>query len=746
MIVKVLIDTPVKKLNKVYDYLVPKEFEDKIDIGKRVLINFGRGKGNNIFGIIVKVINEDTNTLKLKYIIDVVDSKSYINLERLKLAKWIARMYFCNVYQAIKLFLPSMTPTSIKNKDLKGKQANILCLRCDSMQIEEDLQKDKIKSGNHIKLLRCIIENGFIYESDAITNLGISKSVIKTVEKNGYIEIKKVDIENEDYSNVERTNKLIPTEEQKSVIDGITEKIVNNKFSVSLLYGITGSGKTEVYLQIIEECMKAGKTAIVLVPEISLTYQTKLRFISRFGDIVSVLHSKMTILERETEYKRIIDGKAKIVIGPRSALFVPLDNIGLVVIDEEHDSSYISGQTPRYSTKEVATKICYENKAALLLGTATPEISTMYKAKTGKIELYKMTKRPSTYTMPKVEIIDMKEEIVSGNNSNISSKLKEEINKNLENKEQTFIFLNRRGHSTYLMCNECGHMLKCPKCDVTLTYHRKANLMLCHYCSHAEKVTGKCPVCYSENMVSMGTGTEKIEEQIKKIFPTARVVRMDMDSTIKKGSQENILNEIKDGKADILVGTQMISKGHDIPNVTLVGIINADSTFARDDVLSSEKAFANLLQVSGRAGRGEKQGRVIVQAYDTENYIIDSIKKQSYEDFYNKEIEYRKLLCFPPFTDILLIELTSENKQSVTKDSIILYEILSSNNNSLYNVYTPKAPFVSKINNKYKIQIILKAKIDDKVLNTLYENLEKYDKICSRNVGIVIAKNPTYIN
>ena len=746
MVVKVLVDTPVKKLNKVYDYLVPKNLEKEIEIGKRVLVNFGRGVGNNIFGIIVKIVNDETDTLKLKEIIEVIDSKSYIDINRLKLAKWISKMYFCNVYQAIKLFLPSMTPSSIKGKELKGKQANILCLNKACEEIEDDIEKGIIKSGKHIKLLKNIIDNEFIYESDAIQNLNISKAVINTVQKNGYIEIRKIDLQNDDYSNVERTNKLLATKEQQIAITGITDKIKNSAFNVSLLYGITGSGKTEVYLQIIQECINIGKGAIVLVPEISLTYQTKLRFISRFGDIVSVLHSKMTILERETEYKRIIEGKVKIVIGPRSALFAPLNDIGLIIIDEEHDSSYISGQSPRYSTKEVATRICYEKNAVLLLGSATPEISTMYKAKTGKIDLYKITKRPENYKRPNVKIVDMKDEIVSGNTSGISNILKEEIDKNIRDKEQTFIFINRRGHSTYLRCNDCGSILKCPNCDVALTYHRKANLLLCHYCSHAEKVQNKCSNCESTNMVSMGTGTEKVEEQLKNIFPSANIKRMDMDSTIKRGSQETLLNEINEGKIDILVGTQMISKGHDIPNVTLVGIINADSTFIRDDVLSSEKAFSNLLQVSGRAGRGEKQGRVILQAYDIDNYMIDAIKKQSYDDFYNREIEYRKLLSFPPFTDILLIELTSKSKQNITRDAMKLYDILKDNNNNMYNVYTPKAPYVSKVNNKYKVQIVLKAKIDDKVLNLLYENLDKYDKISSRDVGIVISKNPTHIN
>ena len=453
----------------------------------------------------------------------------------------------------------------------------------------------------------------------------------------------------------------------------------------------------------------------------------------------------MTTLEKETEYKRIIDGKVKIVIGPRSALFVPLNNLGLVIIDEEHDSSYISGQAPRYNTKEVATRICYETNSLLLLGSATPEISTMYKALNGKIDLYELKKRPKDYKLPEVKIVNMREEVLATGTTLFSNLLKQEIDNNLKNKEQTFIFLNRRGHSTSLICKDCGHVLKCPKCDSAMIYHKKTDLMLCHYCSYAEKIQDNCISCGSHNVEHKGLGTEKLESELKFIFPEARVARMDLDTTMKKGNQEEILNRVKEGKVDILVGTQMISKGHDIANVTLVGIVNADGTFSRNDALSTEKAFANLLQVAGRSGRGNKQGRVVVQTYDTESYVIHAILNNSYDMFYQKEIEYRKMLSFPPFTDILLVELTSKNKQHVVASSKALYDILSKGENN-YTVFTPKSPFVSKLNNKYRIQIVIKAKIDDKVINTLYEKLKEYDKINRYRVGVSIAKNPPYIS
>lgn len=745
MVVKVLVDNPVMKLNKVYDYVVPEDLTENIDIGKRVVVNFGRGKGKDIYGVIVKIEENVEDISKLKEIKSIVDSKSYLDIYKLKLAKWIAKMYFCNVYSAIKLFLPSMTPTSLKNGEIKGKQINVIYLNDTNENIEALIEEGKIKSANHILLLRSIMQNDGMYEQDVINNLKLSKAVIKTVQKNGYIRIEKEDIQNEDYSNIQRTEKLIPTDEQRIAIEGISKKIKEGIFNVSLLYGVTGSGKTEVYLQVIEEVINKEKTAIVLVPEISLTYQTKLRFIQRFGDCISVLHSKMTTLEKETEYKKIIEGKVKIVIGPRSALFVPLNNLGLVIIDEEHDSSYISGQAPRYNTKEVATRICFENNASLLLGSATPEVSTMYKALKGKIDLYELKNRPNDYKLPDINIVNMREEVLMSGTTLFSSLLKEEIDKNLKNKEQTFIFLNRRGHSTSLMCKDCGHILKCPKCDTAMTYHKKTNLMLCHYCSYAEKIEDSCISCNSKNVELKGLGTEKLEAELKVLFPEAKVARMDLDTTMKKGNQEDILNKVKEGKIDILVGTQMISKGHDIANVTLVGIVNADGTFIRNDALSTEKAFANLLQVAGRSGRGNKQGRVIVQTYDTESYVIDAILNNSYDMFYRKEIEYRQMLYFPPFTDILLVELTSKNKDYVVDSSKDLYNVLTKGENE-YTVFTPKSPFVSKLNNKYRIQIIIKAKLNDKVINTLYEKLKDYDKINKHRVGVSIAKNPPYIS
>lgn len=746
MIAKVLVNMTIKKLNRVYDYLIPEELQGQAQVGMRVNVNFGNGKGRQIEGIIVKLEEKyDLENRKLKYIDEILDTESYLNEKRLKLGKWIAKMYFCNVYEALKLMLPPGTNGIDKNKDLDGKMIKMVRLLKSPEEVNDDIEFEKVTSPKQIKLLRFLLDYDFTSLSDIINGLEVSRAIVKTLEKNGYVEVYEMPKPVAEIIDVKRDTKLVATDEQQFVIDGINDKLEKNEFNEALLYGITGSGKTEVYLQIIEKCISLGKNAIVLVPEIALTHQTKQRFLARFGDIVSVIHSKMTISERKKEWKRIKENEAKIVIGPRSALFVPFDNIGLIIIDEEHDSSYSSFTTPKYITREVAEYMAYDNNACLVLGSATPEISTMYKAEQGKIDYYELTKRPANIQNPYIEIVDMKEETLLGNKV-FSSRLKEEIEKNLQNKEQTFLFLNRRGFSSYIVCQDCGHILKCRNCDVNLTYHKKSNLLLCHYCSFVENNKNVCPKCESTNLKLGGTGTQNIEEQIKEVFPEAKVLRMDMDTTIKKGMHEKLLDEFKEGYADILVGTQMISKGHDIENVTLVGVINSDSTFAGNDFLSTQRAFQNLLQVSGRAGRGSKKGRVILQAYDTENYVLDCVKNNSYDDFYNKEIEAREIFKYPPFCDMLLIELSGEFKYDVIKDSTKLYDIFNINNkNNSYVIYSPKSPFIQKINNKYRVHILLKLNISNEILKLVYENLEKYDKIKNRKVKINITKNPTYI-
>lgn len=750
-IAKVLINTSVKSLNKVYDYLVPEKMEQDIKIGKRVLVSFGKGRSDEE-AIIVKIEEKTAEELKsynykLKEIIEILDEVSYINESRLKLAKYISFLYFCNVYDALKLMLPPGTKSKNTKKSLNTKQNTLVKLIKSSDEIMEDIENNVITSAKHIKLLTFLMYNDYVLINDIIDGLEISRQVINTVEKNGYITLEKVDIKPDFLTEfkVSPTEPKKPTPEQEFAIDRINSYIDSNEYKQCLLFGVTGSGKTEVYLQVIKRVLEKGKRAIVLVPEISLTYQTVNRFVSRFGNNIAILHSKMTVSKRKEEYKRIKNGEVDIIIGARSAIFAPVDNLGLVIIDEEHDGSYYSQTTPKYSTKEVASYICKENNATLILGSATPEISSFYKAQAGIMDIVTMENRPGTAVMPKIEIVNMKYDRVLGNTSDISLRLKEEIKKNIDKNEQTMIFLNRRGYLSYLRCNECSYIFKCPNCDVAFVYHKTSNLLHCHYCSHVERNVHKCPCCGSENISSSTIGTQRLEEELKEIFPGVTTLRMDADTTVAKDSHQKILDKFKNENINILIGTQMISKGHDIENVTLVGILGVDTMLGMDDYLSSERAFSNISQVSGRAGRAKLPGRVLIQTNDPDNYILNAVINNSYIEFYEKEIKHRKKFGYPPFIDIVLFEISGRNFYLVKSEIDRLYNILNSENTGIYKVFNPKAPFIQKINNKFRVNIIVKTKLNTNSYNKLYEKINIFNKTKKNGVNMVVTRNPIFI-
>ena len=500
-----------------------------------------------------------------------------------------------------------------------------------------------------------------------------------------------------------------------------------------------------MYLQLIERVLDQGRKAIVLVPEISLTYQTVERFVSRFGNDIAILHSKMTISQRKEEYKRIKMGKVNIVIGARSAIFAPIDNLGLVIIDEEHDTSYYSQTKPKYSTKDIAAYICKEADAVLVLGSATPEISTYNKAINGNVELFEMKKRAANAKLPIIDVVNLRDDRIMGNTSNISLKLKAAIEENLKNKEQTMLFLNKRGYNSYLTCKQCGYVFNCPNCDVAMTYHKSNNLLLCHYCSHVERKFNICPKCGSEEISSYNLGTEKLEEELKEIFPGISVLRMDADTTVARDSQQKILDEFKNNNIDVLIGTQMISKGHDMPNVTLVGIIGTDALLAMNDFSASERAFANIFQVAGRAGRSTKEGRVLIQTSDTENYIIKAVENNSYRDFFDKEIEYRKTFGYPPFIDILLFEVSGANLQDVKIDAEKLYNILNFDSQNEYRVFSPKSPYIQKLNNRFRVNVMIKTRLNTKIYSKIYAKIKIYNSKKKSNTLLSITKNPTFI-
>ena len=505
-------------------------------------------------------------------------------------------------------------------------------------------------------------------------------------------------------------------------------------------------GKTEIYLQLIEQAIKQEKSCIVLVPEISLTPQMVDRFMARFGaEMIAVLHSKLSVGERYDEWQRIKENKAKIIIGARSAIFAPVHNLGLIIIDEEHDDSYKSEMAPRYKAKEVARYLAKSHQIPLLLGSATPDISSFYQAEQGMIHKLVLTKRANSSNLPEVEVIDLRDELASGNKSMLSRKLYQAILQNLEEKKQTILFLNRRGFSTFVMCRDCGYTVKCKNCNITLTYHMKENKLKCHYCGYEQDNVTVCPECGSKKIKYFGTGTQKLEAQIQKIFPQASTIRMDIDTVSKKNSHEEILNRFKEENIDILIGTQMVVKGHHFPNVTLVGVIAADSSLNIEDYRAGEKTFQILTQVAGRAGREQMPGKVIVQTYNPDNFSIECAKMQDYDYFYQTEIKLRKALKYPPFCDIIVLGISGEQEEKVKQIAERFYQCLIEKTQEIPEVMVlqPRPAPIDKIKNKYRYRMIIKANMTDRLNQILHELLEEVEIKPKDKVRVIVDCNPT---
>ena len=745
MIAEVIIQSNVNKLNRVFDYKIPVEYENNALelIGARVLVPFSRMKKFEE-GFVVNI--KENTEFQVKEIAKV--QEKYLSEEKIKLARWMAKRYFCNIADCLKLMLPPGTSTKIIDNRVKEKCLKFVVLKKSEDEIEFDIESGKIKSEKQIRTLRFLLENEESLISDIEMFADSSRAVVNTLVKNGYVEIieKKVERDPFQEKEIEKNEKLKLTDEQQNAFDIICDSMDDMLFSEFLLYGVTGSGKTEVYLQLIEKALNEQKSSILLVPEISLTPQTVNRFISRFGkEKIAVLHSKLSVGERYDQWHKINNGTAKIIIGARSAIFAPVMNLGIVIIDEEHDGSYKSEMTPRYDAKKVAEYMCRQANVPLVLGSATPDMETYFKAKNEEIMLLELTKRANESELPQVDVIDLREELAKGNKSMISTKLYSEIEKNLKTKQQTILYLNRRGFSTFVMCRNCGYTVKCKNCNINLTYHSNTNKLKCHYCGYEEKIVKTCPECGSEQIRYFGTGTQKLEFEINKLFPQASIIRMDVDTVSKKNSHEQILDKFRNENIDILIGTQMVVKGHHFPNVTLVGVIAADGSLNIDDFRANERTFQILTQVAGRAGRGEKKGRVIVQTYNPDNFSIECAKEQNYDLFYNTEIALRKQLKYPPFCDIIVIGLTSENEVEVKNvaEKIHLYlktRVIKENIGIILYKAIP-AP-IDKIKNKYRWRILIKCKFSEEIVNLMNDTLETYYAFNSKSTRITIDLNP----
>ena len=741
MVAEVIINSTAKKLNRTFDYNIPKNLENMIFVGSKVLVPFGRLKNleeAHVVGI------KQSSEFEIK---DIEKVENGLTDKQIELANWMAKKYFCNISECIKLMQTPGTRTKNVNNRIQDKKINVVYLKKDFEDINFDIESKKIKSEKQIRVLNFVKDNEgcTIPEIEAFTDS--SRAIVNTLIKNEYIELieKKVDRNPLDKKNIENTQNLKLTNEQEVAFNKVLESIKNEKFEEFLLFGVTGSGKTEVYLQLINEVIKKNKSAIVLVPEISLTPQMLDRFISRFGkEKIAVLHSKLSVGERHDEWERIKEEKAKIIIGARSAIFAPIKDLGIIIIDEEHDSSYKSESTPKYDAKEVAKKIAVRDQIPLLLGSATPDLTTFYNAKENKkITLLELTKRANKSKLPEVEIVDLKQELANGNRSMLSNDLYQAIEQNLKDKLQTILFLNRRGYSTFIMCRDCGYTVKCKNCNISMTYHSYENKLKCHYCGYEEELVKTCPECGSNKIRYFGTGTQKLEQEINKQFPQAKTIRMDVDTVTKKNSHEEILNKFKNEDIDILIGTQMVVKGHHFPKVTLVGVVAADSSLNIDDYRATERTFQILTQVSGRAGRENLPGRVIIQSYNPENFSIQDAQKQNYQEFYETEIALRKQLKYPPFCDIIVIGFNSANEEEIKKVSNLAYEILIKKlNDEEFKIFKPMPSPIDKIQNKFRWRIIIKGKINKEVNGILNDVLKTLYEKDYKNTKITIDINP----
>ena len=617
------------------------------------------------------------------------------------------------------------------------------------------IKENKIRLGEKQKqILEFLKNNEDVEINDLIELLKASKSSINSLKEKNLVEFKYEDFYRKSKSNFNYQNKdVVLNEEQNHAIEKITSEMFNQEKKPYMIHGVTGSGKTEVYMEIIDYALKQGLDSIVLVPEISLTPQTIARFKNRFKDIVGVFHSRLSEGEKHDVFREIKKGNIRILIGARSAIFAPFNSLGVVIVDEFHESSYKSDKNPKFSTLEVGRYLVNKRDITLVLGSATPSIEEYYRAKSGEYELIELKKRANNKPLPKIEVVDMKEELKYGNRSFLSNRLKLQIEEEIKNNNQVILFLNRRGYSSFVSCRECGYVFKCKHCDISLTYHKKQNIGKCHYCGYEEVIPQKCPECESKYVKAFGLGTEKIEEEIKQIFEGVRVLRLDKDTTSQKHELENILNKFQNREADILIGTQMISKGLDFNHVTLVGILSADMMLNFPDFKSFENTFQLVTQVSGRAGRSEKEGKVILQTYDSQSSVIKRIVDYDFEGFYEDEIKIRKLFNYTPFNNMLSVVISGKNELMVKKNITTLY------NNIVYLlkergiqdfefILGPNPCSISKINSNYRWQILFK---DDNIEINLLKGIIKYicitkrDVVFSKEINISIDINPNSV-
>ncbi len=794
LIVGVAVENTVYHFDKIFDYILPADFENKAEVGSRVLVPFGRGnKKRQAMIMYIKSLSENDDVSKLKEISSLLDNEPVLTKEMVEMVSFMKNHCFCTYYDAVRAMLPAginykiTTEYSVKKplsfdlyelEDEKRRIVQFLLKKgtavkketlldtfgyedtsvLDNMVLDGLLEKNEStyrKTGDKsIKMVRIlddapasvkltqkqndVLELLNTVGSASVKELcyytGVTTSVVDALVKKGIATYFDDEVFRIPKSNSSQKREINLTDEQNVALYNLLESYNSDKGEVSLLYGITGSGKTSVFMKLIEHVINDNKGVIVMVPEIALTSQLISIFKSNFPDMVAVFHSGLSLGERLDEYKRVKRGVAKIAIGTRSAVFAPFSDLGLIIMDEEQEHTYKSEGKPRFHARELAKFRALYNKSLLVLASATPSIETYYNAKIGKYNIAILKNRYGKATLPDVLIADMNEDVALGNTSQFSSLLLENIEENLCNNKQTILLLNRRGHNTFVRCRSCRETVSCPNCSISMTYHSANNRLMCHYCGYSVKYDGICPTCNSNSLSFNGFGTQRAEAELADIFPDARILRLDTDATMSKSSHEKKLSEFANGHYDILVGTQMVAKGLDFPNVTLVGVLSADQMLYSDDYRSFENAFSMITQVVGRSGRGEQKGRAIIQTFTPENPIISLGASQNYDAFYDDEINIRRAMLYPPFVQMCLIGFVGTNSVTVSKASNVFMNLLTSKLNADYSdipirVLGPSTASIPKVNNKYRYKIILKCRNDSKFREMLSSALVGFSKL-----------------
>lgn len=797
-VASVIVDVPAKQTDRAFDYLIPAEWQDSIQPGMRVVVPFGP---RNVQGFVID-IKAESEFQKLREIIEPMDLEPVLNQELLALGDWLTEETLCYKISAYQVMLPPALKakyekkvklaSGVKTTDLPSvlhpfflkkdclDWAEVLNNRLVPLmqkevakghlevlyQVKEKVKKKLVKivrphqSTDQLQMAakelpanaekQKQVLNYFIHCNEPvevkqlISELNVSSTTLKTLVEKKLLREEEIEVYRNPYKNrtFERTSPLPLTEAQKNAIKPILNSIETNHHEVFLLFGVTGSGKTEIYLQTIQKVIEKGKEAIVLVPEISLTPQMVNRFKGRFGDLVAVLHSGLSAGEKYDEWRKIQRKEVKVAVGARSAIFAPFENIGIIIIDEEHETSYKQEDMPRYHAKDVAIERARNHNCPVILGSATPSLESFARAQKKVYRLLSLPVRMNNQPLPSVEIVDMREELRAGNRSMFSRKLFELLKDRLEKKQQSVLFLNKRGHSSFVMCRDCGFVVTCPNCDISLTYHRAGSRMKCHYCGYESYVPKVCPECSSEYIRYFGTGTQKVEDELGKILPEARVIRMDVDTTGRKGAHERLLKDFQDGKADILLGTQMIAKGLDFPNITLVGVLSADTMLHLPDFRSSEKTFQLLTQVSGRAGRHQLPGEVIIQTYSPDHYSIKLAETQNYDLFYQQEMMVRKIHHYPPFYYLTIITVTHDELMAAVAATEKIVTYVRSQLSSQAVVLGPAASPIPRINNRYRYQCLIKYKREANLTKTLKTILDQHQNHAKNGLHVSIDVNP----